>query len=428
MNPLLRIPYSAAGAAARGLAGIVPDGESKLRKGLHARHDILDRYRAWGDASRDLSRPLLWMHAPSVGEGLQALPVLQLMRARRPAVQIAYTFFSPSAEKFSRSLDVDFTDYLPFDTFSDAVEILAALQPSALIFSKLDIWPALTESAAAAYVKVGVISATLPATSARRGAIARQLLGDAYAVLDQVGAISAEDAARFVAQGVRAEKLSVTGDTRYDQVWARSMTAPSQPIVQSLRSPRPTLVAGSTWPADERLLLRAWIQVRARLPEARLVIAPHEPGEEQRASIFEWAERNALSISTLDDPAAATADVVFVDRYGVLGDLYALGNAAFVGGGFHGAGLHSVLEPASFGLPVLYGPRHEKSREAIELTRSGGGFVVTTADYLAGRIVELVQAGPRREEASSAARALVNEGRGAAERSFQLITSLLDRP
>ncbi len=427
MNSLLRIPYAVAGAAARSLAGIVPDGESKLQKGLHARREILDRYHAWGDAYRDLSRPLLWMHAPSVGEGLQALPVLKLMRERRPAAQLVYTFFSPSAEKFASSLDVDFADYLPFDSFSDAAEIIASLQPSALVFSKLDIWPALTESAAAAYVKVGVISATLSATSARRSALAKQLLGDAYAVLDRVGAISEEDAGRFLAQGVRPETVSVTGDTRYDQVWARALAAPALPLVAVARSPRPTLVAGSTWPADERHLLAAWITVRARIPDARLLIAPHELSDETRQTIFAWATGHSLRVATLDDESAPAADVVFVDRYGVLGDLYAVADAAFVGGGFHGAGLHSVLEPAAFGVPVLYGPRHEKSRDAIELARTGGGFVVTTTDYLAGRLVELLQGGPRRDEAGAAARAMVSAGLGAAERSFQLVTSMLDR-
>ncbi|HXG72409.1 MAG TPA: glycosyltransferase N-terminal domain-containing protein [Gemmatimonadaceae bacterium] len=427
MNSLLRIPYAVAGAAARSLAGIVPDGESKLRKGLHARREILDRYHAWGDAYRDLSRPLLWMHAPSVGEGLQALPVLKLMRERRPAAQLVYTFFSPSAEKFASSLDVDFADYLPFDSFSDAAEIIASLQPSALVFSKLDIWPALTESAAAAYVKVGVISATLSATSARRSALAKQLLGDAYAVLDRVGAISGEDAGRFLAQGVRRETVSVTGDTRYDQVWARALAAPALPLVAAARSPRPTLVAGSTWPADERHLLAAWITVRDRIPDARLLIAPHELSDETRQTIFAWATEHALRVATLGDESAAAADVVFVDRYGLLGDLYAVADAAFVGGGFHGAGLHSVLEPAAFGVPVLYGPRHEKSRDAIELARAGGGFVVTTTDYLAGRLVELLQGGPRRDEAGAAAKAMVSAGLGAAERSFKLVTSLLDR-
>ena len=103
---------------------------------------------AWGASGRDRTRPLLWMHAPSVGEGLQARPVLQLARTKRPDVQLAYTFFSPSAAPFARGLDVDFADYLPFDTDGEARSALDALRPRALVFSKLDVWPNLARVAA----------------------------------------------------------------------------------------------------------------------------------------------------------------------------------------------------------------------------------------------------------------------------------------
>src|SRR6202162_6106980 len=158
------------------MARVVPDGESKFRRGLSARRGIVERYERWSSTSRDPARPLVWFHAPSVGEGLQAQPVIELVRARRPEVQIAYTFYSPSAQQLSQSLKVDFADYLPFDTFADADAIVTALRPSALIFSKLDTWPALTERAAAAQVPVGVISATLAESSGRRGLLARALL------------------------------------------------------------------------------------------------------------------------------------------------------------------------------------------------------------------------------------------------------------
>src|SRR5205085_8325038 len=103
-----------------------------------------------------------------------------LVRARRPDVQIAYTFYSPSAEEFARSVKADFSDFLPFDTFAHASSVIDALRPDAIVFSKLDVWPALTEQAAVARVPVGVISATLPESSGRRGFLARALLGDAY--------------------------------------------------------------------------------------------------------------------------------------------------------------------------------------------------------------------------------------------------------
>jgi 3-deoxy-D-manno-octulosonic-acid transferase len=134
VNPILRLAYAGAAALARAGAALAPAGEGKTRRALRARRGIRERYAAWGRAGRDPARPLLWMHAPSVGEGLQARPVLQRLRASRPDLQLAYTFFSPSAEPFARALDVDFRDYLPFDAAGDARAALDALRPRALVF------------------------------------------------------------------------------------------------------------------------------------------------------------------------------------------------------------------------------------------------------------------------------------------------------
>ncbi|HWL40775.1 MAG TPA: glycosyltransferase N-terminal domain-containing protein [Gemmatimonadaceae bacterium] len=427
MNSLLRVPYALAGAVAQGLSYVTPEGDSKLQRGLVARRGILRRYRVWAAASRDLSRPLAWFHAPSVGEGLQALPVIQLLRARRPDVQVVYTHYSPSAEQFARSAGADYADYLPFDRFGLAASAISALRPTALVFSKLDVWPAFTETAARSNVRTGVISATLPESSARRGIIARYALGDAYRALDRVGAVSNEDAARLREQGVRAERVSVTGDTRYDQVWARSRGSDS-PLVRSLRSSKvPTLVAGSTWPSDETRVFEAWIELRKRIPGARLIIAPHELSEAHLNGVAAWGHANHLTVSRIADPGAGGSDVVLVDRYGILGDLYAAGDAAYVGGGFHSAGLHSVLEPAAFGLPVLFGPRHGNSRDASVLIACGGGFAVGGTPELVWNLDMLLGSEKARDAAGVAARSMVQSGVGAAERSFQLVTELLDR-
>jgi 3-deoxy-D-manno-octulosonic-acid transferase len=341
-------------------------------------------------------------------------------------VQIAYTFYSPSAEAFARSLGADFVDYLPFDTFRDADRIVSALAPSALVFSKLDIWPALTERATAAGVPVGVISATLPESSGRRGMLARAALGDAYRSIDRVGAIDEKDAERLREQGVRADRIGITGDTRYDQVWSRAQR-PTPAIAQSLRSARPTLVAGSTWPTDEEHLLPAWSRIRDKIPDAQLVIAPHEVSDSHLGSIESWARRHALQLRRLDDAHVHRADVILVDRYGVLGDLYAIADVGYVGGGFQSAGLHSVLEPAAFGVPVLFGPRNEKSRDAARLVEAGGGAAITGDVDLSIRLADWLGSPPARDVAGAAARAMVREGLGAAERSFALVSALLAR-
>ncbi len=368
----------------------------------------------------------MWFHAPSVGEGLQAQPVIELVRARRPDLQIVYTFYSPSAERFASSLGVDFADYLPFDTFRAARAMMSALQPSALVFSKLDIWPALTEAAVDSNIAVGVISATLAESSGRRGIVARAFLGDAYRSLRMIGAIDAKDATHFREMGVRSDRIVVTGDTRYDQVWKRAQR-PRSPLVESLASARPTLVAGSTWPSDEEHLLPVWLKLREKIPDARLIIAPHELPSTHLASIVKWAHPNSLRLATIDNSAAPSADIVLVNRFGILGDLYALGDVAYVGGAFHAAGLHSVLEPAAYGAPVIFGPRHEKSRDAANLIDRGGGSSVTGDADLLLRLREWLGSVPARDAAGLAARSMVQDGTGAAERSFALVTALLGR-
>ncbi|HEU4642933.1 MAG TPA: glycosyltransferase N-terminal domain-containing protein, partial [Gemmatimonadaceae bacterium] len=388
---------------------------------------IRARYAAWARTGRDPARALLWMHAPSVGEGLQARPVLERLRAARPALQVAYTHFSPSAERFARSLGADFTDYLPFDTAGDARAALDALRPRALVFSKLDVWPALTREAARRGVRLGLLSATLAADSGRRSPLAVALLREAYARLDAVGAIDAEDAERLVALGVRADVVRVTGDTRYDQVWARAAAADrAGALLAPLASERPTLVAGSTWPADDAVLLPAWERVRERVRDARLVIAPHEPTPSHLEPVERWAAAAGLRLARLGAPDAAGADVVLVDRVGVLGELYALADAAYVGGAFHAAGLHSVLEPAAFGAPVSFGPRFAASRDARLLLRAGGGASSPDAAALATVLQGWLASAAARTEAGGAAREVVQQGLGAAGRSVGLVEVLLE--
>ena len=161
------------------------------------------------------------------------------------------------------------------------------------------------------------------------------------------------------------------------------------------------------------------------MPSARLVIAPHEPVPAHLAPLARWAAESGLSAAAVGDPAASTADVVLVDRVGVLGDLYALADVAYVGGGFHAAGLHSVIEPAAFGVPVLFGPRHGASRDAGLLLECGGGFSAASARELATRLLALFEDPAGRATAGNHARALVQDGLGAADRSADLVEKLL---
>jgi 3-deoxy-D-manno-octulosonic-acid transferase len=427
VNPFVRALYAAAAEAASTASAVVPQNAGKLALTFRARRGIRQRYEAWAAAHRDRKKPLLWMHAPSVGEGLMARPILGLLRQRHPEMQLAYTFFSPSAEEFSRTLDVDFREYLPFDTVADANAALDALAPRALVFSKLDVWPELVRQATTRGIRLGLISASLPAESLRRSRFGALLLRDAYAALHVVGAVDEDTAVRLVDLGARPDVVVVTGDTRYDQVWQRAQNVDrAEGLVPRLASERPTLVAGSTWPADERHLLDAFVRVRRRAPSVRMILAPHEVTPVHLDPLVAWASAQRLALARVDDPGAADADVVLVDRYGVLGDLYALADAAFVGGGFHDAGLHSVLEPAAFGAPVLFGPRHARSRDALELLKRGGARAVTSSPAIERVLVDWIDQPDARRAAGQQAFAVIERGRGAADRSLKLVESLLE--
>ena len=428
--PLAESLYAAALAAARPLLPLLAHGEGKLARGVRGRRGVVERMEAWAREHRDPARPLVWFHAPSVGEGLQARAVVEALRRRRPDAQVVYTFFSPSAERFAGTVPAEIADYLPLDLPSDVARVLDAVRPDVLAFSKYDVWPVLTREARARGVRLALLSATLPPSSSRLRGPARALLAPAYARLDAVAAISGADAERFGSLGVSPERRSVMGDARFDQVWTRASAADrASPLLSPFGGfDGTTLVAGSTWPPDEERLVPAVARLKADGRALRLILVPHEPTPahlEQAEARLDRSGSSHVRLSSL--VPGAIPDVVLVDRVGVLGDLYAAADAAYVGGGFGTAGLHSVLEPAAFGAPVLFGPRHANAREAAELIAAEGAFEVDGESTLATVLRRLVEDAEARRRSGGAARAYVEANLGAAERGAEVVERLLRR-
>ena len=407
--------------------------DKKLARGLDGRRGLAARLAAWAAAHRDPRQPLVWMHAPSVGEGLQAKPVLETLRAEHPDWQLAFTFFSPSAERLAKNLPVDVADYLPLDRPADVEAVLEALQPTALVFSKLDVWPELTLAAARRGVKLGLISATVAPHSSRLRWPTRQWSQPAYHALDRIGTISDDDGKRLEQLGARPDAITVTGDTRYDSVAERAerLDRTREPLARlaSVASGTFTIVAGSTWPSYEAVLLPAFADLLVQLPAARLLLAPHEPNPDHLAGIAQRLQQLQLSrpvrLSQLEH--AKPGPVIVVDRVGILADLYALADTAFVGGGFHRAGLHSVLEPAVFGVPIAVGPHWEMSRDAGLLLERGGAVALPSDGRhpLHSQWLVWHHDAAARRKAGAAAKEVVAEGRGASERTTALVRELV---
>lgn len=403
----------------------------KVAKGVTGRRTALDQLERWArEQVRFDHGPIVWFHAPSVGEALMAQVILAELRKRRPGMRAAFTFFSPSAERVAERVGADVTSYLPWDRREDMGRVLAVLEPAAVVFVRTEIWPVLVRLAAGQGRPTLLVNAALSSGSSRLRAPARRILHDAYVRLDAVGAVSADDAARFPRLGVQSGRVHVTGDARFDQV-ARRIAGLDRdaPLLRRLREPGVfNVVGGSTWPPDEERLVSAIAKLRED-GNTRLIIAPHEPIPEHLKSLERRLDRAGLAHARLGavEEGAAPADAVVVDRVGVLADLYAVADAAWIGGGFGRDGLHSVVEPAALGVPVLCGPNHGNAREAGELTRERGAFIVRDADDALGQLRRLRVDADARASASRSARMFVEARLGGAARNAELIDGFLPR-
>ncbi len=428
-----RLAYRLAQGTLRTLTPVLALGSSKFARTLDGRRSAHRELAGWGRKQRDSARPLAWFHAPSVGEGLQARSVLEALRDRvGDDLQSVYTHFSPSAEGLAGSMPTDMAAYLPWDTPGPVRRTLDGVSPDVVAFTKTEVWPTLVAEADRRGIPVALVAATVPPGAGRLKPGARRFLGPTWSRLSLAAAIAEEDAARLRELGVPEEAVVVTGDPGIDSAARRARAAdPAEPWLAPFHAdPRPTLVAGSTWPADEAVLLPALSRVREEVEDLRLVVAPHEPTHEAvEALLDELRDRGWRSevLGAVEDSGAGGIDAIVVDRVGVLAHLYTVGMVAYVGGGFGEDGLHSVLEPAAAGLPVVFGPRHANARAAGELAESGGGAAVEDVAGLARRLQEWVVEGEARDYAAHRALDYIHRHLGASSRTALLLEELIRR-
>lgn len=301
----------------------------------------------------------VWIHCSS-GEFEYAKPVIRELKKNNPNEKILVTYLSSTYVKAIEQFPgVDQSFPLPFDLPGPISRFLNHVEPRALLIARTDLWPELLCQTRAKKIPTYLFSATFPKNSTFAARLWKKAV---LKLVDHIYCVSFEDH-DFATKKLRIEasKVSVLGDTRYDQVVFR-LHSP-KPLNHYLKPVGPTMVAGSTWPEDEKELLPA-LEPLIKDGKLNLVLVPHEPTAEHISSLKSQLNKLGLPYD-LYSSAQAPTPVLIVDKIGLLADLYAWGDLAFVGGSFRKT-VHSVMEPLTHGALTFVGPYFENNREAIE--------------------------------------------------------------
>ena len=334
-----------------------------MYKGRRNTWKILKKYSA--------DKPCIWIHAASLGEFEQARPIIEAVRKEQPDRRIVLTFFSPSGYEIRKNYQLaDVVCYLPSDTPWNACHFISAIKPDLAIFIKYEYWHFYLKTLKKRNIRT--LGASMILDKAQPffkwyGAWFRDMLHcfDHLYIQDKN---SAE-----LLQSINIEKFTIAGDTRFDRVKAIAETSSSFPIVEKFVEGAPMVfVAGSTWPPDEDLIV-PYINNAAN--NVKLIIASHEIDNDRVQKLKARFEGRAfLYTEPIANPSEAK--VLIINTMGMLSAIYKYGQIAYVGGGF-GRGIHNTLEAATYGMPVIFGPKHTRFKEALDLIARGGGFSVS---------------------------------------------------
>lgn len=353
-------------------------------------------------------RRVIWFHCASLGEFEQGRPLIELIRQNDPEVKILLTFFSPSGYEVRKNYaQADCVAYLPADTPRNARRFISIADPEKVFFIKYEYWYFFLKELQRRSIPTYLVSAIFRKEQVFfrwYGRWFRRMLGFYRHIFVQ------DEASKNMLHDYHIDHVSVSGDTRFDRVKKVSNGAPALPLVEKFAEDSLLLVAGSTWPADEKMLVRYF---RESAFSFKMILAPHEvhPSNIQRiASSFRSQE--LVIWSSASEESLQKARILIVDSIGMLSSLYGYGHMAYVGGGF-GKGIHNILEAAAYGVPVVFGPNHEKFKEAVDLKEEEGAFAISTYEELSFLMNEFFTHPEKISEAGKIAGSYVESRSGA---------------
>ncbi len=376
----------------------------KAKQWCEGRRGMVDRMReAIGD-----QRNIVWIHVASLGDFEQGRPLVDYIKTNHPEYKILLTFFSPSGYEVRKNYqNADYVFYIPADTPREVKRFLDVAHPEVAIFVKYEFWLNMLAELRCRNVRTFIVSAIFRRNSIFFNRPFGGIWRKSLAVFEQIF-VQDKHSKELLAE-IGVENVVVAGDTRFDRVLTIADRAENVEVVEQFKGDARLFVAGSTWAPDEDILLPL---IKAN-PDVKFVVAPHEMDERRIERILH--ETKAVRYTQCEGVELSDKQVLILDTVGLLSRVYGSAEWAYVGGGF-GAGIHNTLEAAVYGIPVAFGKRYHKFKEARDLIALGVGRSVKNERELQEWFTELKGDADYLARLSIVAKLYVEQHRGTTER------------
>lgn len=414
----LKILYNIAIAIYGALICVVSLFNHKARLFCRGRKGLLKKIAS----EIDHSKPIIWFHCSSVGEFEQARPLIEWYKENRKEYRILLTFFSPSGYEMRKNYPLaDWIYYLPLDSASNARKFIELVSPNKAIFIKYEFWYNYLSQLHKKGIETYIVSAIFREDQVffkPYGGLFRRMLKSFTALFVQ------DELSKKLLDGIGiTDNVMICGDTRFDRVNQITSSSREFPVISKFSGNSFTILAGSTWPPDEEILAASV----KNFSKVKLVMAPHEIHKEHISGILEtFKGYRVIKFSdsgNLTDSQLEEANVLVIDCMGILSSIYRYGSFAYIGGGF-GVGIHNILEAATYGIPVAFGPKYQKFKEARDLISRQGATSVRSQEEFYALLDKLVKNNNVVKERGKICLNYVKENLGATNRIISKIENV----
>lgn len=358
-----------------------------------------------------------WFHAASLGEYEQGLPIIEKIKKTHPTYKIVVTFFSPSGYEVRKNNTVaDITVYLPLDTKANAQKFIRMVHPEKVFFIKYEFWPnylnELQKNKIPTYLVSGIFRQNQIFFKNYGGFYRKALRSFTYFFVQN-------ETSKKLLNSINFNNVMISGDTRFDRVATILEKDNQLDFIANFKNNIPTIVIGSSWPKDETLLVE---YINSTTEKIKFIIAPHNIKPEQIEQLKNSITKKTVLFSEKENKNLSDFDVFIIDTIGILTKIYSYANIAYVGGGFGNSGVHNLLEPATFGVPIVIGPNYSHFAEAIELVANTGATSISSFSELQKAFNKLINDENFRKEKGTICSNNVQNNKGATETIFQTIS------